>query len=57
MNALKYNKIHIIKYNYQQVSNSYMFWHQSAILGESTRKKKIQLQHTNLGVNHPQWYN
>ena len=37
MQSIKYNKIQIIKNNSWQLSNSYMFWHQSAILRESTR--------------------
>jgi hypothetical protein len=52
MHSIKHNKIQIIKYNSWQLSNSYMFQYQSAILKESTKTK----EHANLGTDCPPWY-
>jgi hypothetical protein len=42
MHSVIYNKIQILTHNSWQVSNSYMFWHQSAILMASTTTKEYE---------------
>ena len=68
MHVIKYNKIRFTKYISLQVWNSYMFWHRGAILRDFSRTREYiseliysctngkakQIQHTGLGMGHPQ---